>query len=122
MAKFNIGDKIQLPTRPDALIFKVLKVDELTQQVPQYYIERETDGIKIWDYCLGWEKVIESDDVLRYGEVLTDDEFECDILDYTGFQIAETNYYRIRTIRYESRIFYHKMVDGEVVEFKELTV
>ena len=112
MAKFDIGDRIRLSTHPDALIFKVLKVDELTQTVPQYYIEREIDGIKVWDYCLGWEQVIEPDDVLRYGEVLTDDMYVLD-----GYW-----HYRIRTIRYESRIFYHKMVDGEVVEFKKLTV
>ena len=119
MAKFNIGDKIQLSTRPDALIFKVLKVDELTQPVPQYYIERETDGIKIWDYCLGWEKVIESDDVLRYGEVLTDDDLSYEIKKHvTVCHICK----RIRTISYDNRIFYHKMVNGEVVEFKELTV
>ena len=119
MAKFNIGDKIQLSTRPDALIFKVLKVDELTQPVPQYYIEREIDGIKVWDYCLGWEKVIESDDVLRYGDVLTDDESYCDMSGADWF--SDYGYIRIRTIRYDGRIFYHKMVNGEVVEFKELT-
>lgn len=118
MAKFNIGDKIRLPTRPDALIFEVLKVDELTQPVPQYYIERETDGIKIWDYCLGWEKVIESDDVLRYGEVLTDDMV---FGKPKGKSVLDIDWIRIRTILYESRIFYHKMLNGEVVEFKELT-
>lgn len=116
MAKFNIGDKIRDNKFP--YIYTVSKIDK---QTGRYYIV-SNDGFSLWSYCMGYEKVPILDEILRYGEVLTDDEFECDILDDTGFQIAETNYYRIRTIRYESRIFYHKMVNGEVVEFKELTI
>ena len=116
MAKFTIGDKIKDGEFP--YIYTVRKIDK---QNRRYYIV-SNDGFSLWSSCIGYEKVPILDEILRYGEVLTDDEFKCDILDYTGFQIAETNYYRVRTIRYENRIFYHKMVNGEVVEFKELTV
>ena len=115
MAKFNVGDKIRLSTRPNALIFKVLKVDELTQPVPQYYLQRETDRIKIWHYSIGWEKPIEPHDALRYPQVLPDDM-------YYVYRPEGDLDIRIRTIRYEHGVFYHKMVNGEVVEFKELTV
>ena len=117
--EYKIGDKIKFDS--DCPVYRIIKIDTQTYSLTRYYIVNE-DGNGMWDFCLGWKRIIESDDALRYGEVLTNDEFECDILDYTGFQIAKTNYYRIRTIRYEYRIFYHKMVNGEVVEFKELTV
>ena len=118
MERFNVGDII---CKDETNVpCTVTEIDTLTCIIPKYKL---TQGdFSFWDYCIGWKKLVTPDESLRYGEVLTDDEFECDILDYTGFQIAETNYYRIRTIRYEYRIFYHKMVNGEVVEFKELTV
>lgn len=118
---FNIGDKVYNKEQPSE-IYQVIEVDAVTSYIPNYTLVSE-EGYTFESFCLGdWRKVVTPIDVLRYGEVLTDDEFECDILDSTGFQIAETNYYRIRTIQYDNRIFYHKMVNGEVVEFKELTV
>ena len=118
MAKFDIGDIICKDE--SSVPYTITEIDEVSGPLPKYKL---TQGdFSFWDYCIGWKKLVTPDDTLRYGEILTNDEFECDILDSTGFQIAETNYYRIRIIRYESRIFYHKMVNGEVVEFKELTV
>ena len=56
------------------------------------------------------------DDVLKYGEELTYDCFNIN-------NSRECNVFtEIRTIRYEYRIFYHKMIDYGTVEFKELTV
>lgn len=49
-------------------------------------------------------------DVLRYGEYLTDEQ-------YTTW---DSHYYRLRAIRYNDKLYWHKMVDGELVEFKEL--
>lgn len=116
MNKFNIGDKIKDSKFP--YIYTVRKIDK---QNEKYYIV-SNDGFSVWSSCIGYEKVPTHNEILRYGEVLTNDEFVCDILDDTGFQIAETNYYRIRTISYDNQIYYHKMVNGEVIEFKELTV
>lgn len=48
------------------------------------------------------------EDVLRYGEVIINEEF---IL-YGPI--------RIRIISYDGSVYYHKMVNGEVVEFKEI--
>ena len=49
-------------------------------------------------------------DVLRYGEYLTDEQ-------YTTW---DSHYYRLRAIRYNGKLYWHKMVDGELVEFKVL--
>ena len=49
-------------------------------------------------------------DVLRYGEIVTDESF---IL-YSGQNV------RIRIISYNDYIYYHKMADGEVVDFKSI--
>ena len=48
------------------------------------------------------------EDILRYGEVIINEEF---IL-YGPI--------RIRIISYDGSVYYHKMVNGEVVEFKEI--
>lgn len=60
--------------------------------------------------------MISSDDVLRYGKILTDDNYT------TEFCPKNEIYIRIRTISYNNHIFYHKMINGNIIEFKELTV
>lgn len=108
MANFNIGDKVKHPAMDGW--YEVIEVDEITQILPQYKVK---DNFKtFWDYCIDWIKFVSPDDSLRYGNILTDDMFS----DGIGW------HYRIRTISYDNRIFYHKMINGEVVEFKELTV
>ena len=53
------------------------------------------------------------DDVLHYGTILTDDE----LFDRCDDMAAEV---RIRLLSYESVIYYIKMVNGEVKEFKKV--
>ena len=57
------------------------------------------------------------DDALRYGTMLTDDSFhhyyeDEDILAFV----------RIRLVSYEGDIYYTKMINSEVVEFKKVGV
>lgn len=54
-------------------------------------------------------------DILRYGTILTDDNLIHTCKD-------EGNYARIRIIAYDGVVYYHKMIDGEVVEFKKVGV
>ena len=49
-------------------------------------------------------------DVLRYGEIINDESFAL----YSGQNI------RIRIFSHNNYIYYHKMVDGEVVDFKPI--
>ena len=51
---------------------------------------------------------ITNKDVLRYGEIINDESFVL----YSGQNV------RIRIIAYDDHIYYHKMVDGEVVDFE----
>ena len=53
------------------------------------------------------------DEVLRYGIILTDDE----LFDRCDEMAAEV---RIRLFSYDSVIYYIKMVNGEVKEFKKV--
>lgn len=55
------------------------------------------------------------DDVLRYGTILTDDE----LFDRCDDMAAEV---RIRLLSYESIIYYIKMINGEIEEFKKVSV
>ena len=49
-------------------------------------------------------------DVLRYGEIINDESYVL----YSGQNV------RIRIISYNDYIYYHKMADGEVVDFKSI--
>lgn len=49
-------------------------------------------------------------EVLRYGKYITDES-------YTTW---DGHNYRLRAVRYDRHLYWHKMVDGEVVEFKIL--
>ena len=49
-------------------------------------------------------------DVLRYGEIINDESFVL----YSGQNV------RLRIISYNDYIYYHKMADGEVVDFKPI--
>lgn len=115
---FNIGDKVYNKEQPSE-IYQVIEVDAVTSYIPNYTLVSE-EGYTFESFCLGdWRKVVTPVDVLRYGEVLTDDMV---FGQPKGKSVLDMDWIRIRTIRYESRIFYHRMVNGEVVEFKELTV
>ena len=65
------------------------------------------DGYDLPLYLI--DKVTDKD-VLRYGEIINDESFAL----YSGQNI------RIRIISYNDYIYYHKMVDGEVVDFKPI--
>lgn len=111
MVKFNVGDIICKDE--SSVPYMVTDIDTLTCPMSKYKLIQ--CDFSFWDYCIGWKKLVTPDDALRYGEVLTDD------MNYVCRAEGDLDI-RIRTIRYENRIFYHKMVNGEVVEFKELTV
>lgn len=119
MAKFNIGDKIYNREEPNR-ICRVVDINTVTSYIPNYTLHDEEGGYTFESFCLeGWHKVVTDEDALRYGNVLTDDELHYEI---KGHVTVCPIYKRIRTISYDNRIFYHKMVNGEVVEFKELAV
>ena len=68
------------------------------------------DGYDLPLYLI--DKVTDKD-VLRYGEVIVDENL-------VNFAIDGKNYVRIRIISYNDYIYYHKMADGEVVDFKPI--
>ena len=68
------------------------------------------DGYEFPLYLI--DKVTDKD-VLRYGEVIVDENL-------VDFAIDDKNYVRIRIFSYNDYIYYHKMADGEVVDFKPI--
>ena len=50
-----------------------------------------------------------ADDSIRYGKVLLVNNF-----------ITERGFYTIRIVEYEKYVYFHKMLNGEVVEFKKI--
>ena len=71
-----------------------------------YFLDVE-DGYEFPLYLI--DKIID-EDVLRYGEIITDESYVL----YNGQNV------RIRIISYNDYIYYHKMADGEVVDFKPI--
>ena len=65
------------------------------------------DGYDLPLYLI--DKVTDKD-VFRYGEIISDENFVL----YSGQNV------RIRIISYNDYIYYHKMADGEVVDFKPI--
>ena len=53
---------------------------------------------------------ITNKDVLRYGEIINDE----------SYVLSDGQNVRIRIISYNDYIYYHKMADGEVVDFKPI--
>lgn len=49
-------------------------------------------------------------DVLRYGEYVVDEMYDT----------WDMHTYRLRAIRYEGKLYWHKMVDGKLIEFRSL--
>ena len=68
------------------------------------------DGYDLPLYLI--DKVTDKD-VLRYGEIIIDENL-------VNFAIDGKNYVRIRIFSYNDYIYYIKMVDGEVVDFKSI--
>lgn len=116
MITFNIGDKVYSLFEPDK-IANVIKIDDVRYNPPVYTVKFE-DGNEYANYGSAFIRAITYDDALRYGNILTDDEFMCEEPNIYGFY--DDIFTRIRTISYDNRIFYHKMVNGEVIKFKEL--
>ena len=63
-----------------------------------------------YDFPLYLIDKVTDKDVLRYGEIINDESFVL----YSGQNV------RIRIISYNDYIYYHKMADGEVVDFKPI--
>lgn len=63
-----------------------------------------------YDFPLYLIDKVTDKDVLRYGTIINDESFVL----YSGQNV------RIRIISYNDYIYYHKMADGEVVDFKPI--
>ena len=71
------------------------------------YFRDAEDGYDLPLYLI--DKVINKD-VLRYGEIINDE----------SFVLSDGQNVRIRIISYNDYIYYHKMADGEVIDFKPI--
>ena len=74
------------------------------------YVSSFRDVEDGYDFPLYLIDEVTDKDVLRYGEIISDENFVL----YSGQNV------RIRIISYNDYIYYHKMADGEVVDFKPI--
>lgn len=104
MLQFKIGDKVVINSTD--VKGKVINKDTLTKPVPIYYVLLENGEIEKY-FPQALKRHVEVDELLSSGVVLTED-------------IFKDNATTIRTIRYESVIFYVKEVNNQIIEIKEL--
>ena len=71
------------------------------------YFRDVEDGYEFPLYLI--DKVTDKD-VLRYGEIINDE----------SFVLSDSQNVRIRIFSYNDYIYYHKMADGEIVDFKPI--
>lgn len=113
MNKFNIGDEVVSIWESDK-VGTIKAIDTMSYPEPKYTVVYP-DGNEYANYGACFKLVVDVDDVLEKGNILVDDEFaELDRLSLCY------KYSRVRIIKYESHIYYHKKINGEVVEFREL--
>lgn len=90
-------------------------VDDGNSILVQWERHTTSDDDMWWCFKTDVEIIPEanSENVLRYGWVITDDAFGKTVTEF-----GQRNAIRIRLISYCDKLYYHKMIDGEVVEFK----
>lgn len=113
-------------------------IDDVSHKAsPTYYPLAGTFGVVLEvkgnEICVQWQHGTTSDDdvwwcfktdveimpeanyenVLRYGCVITDDAFGKTVTEF-----GQCNAIRVRLISYCDKLYYYKMIDGEVVDFK----
>ena len=74
------------------------------------YVSSFRDVEDGFDFPLYLIDKVTDKDVLRYGEIINDESFVL----YNGQNV------RIRIFSYNDYIYYHKMADGEVIDFKPI--
>ena len=74
------------------------------------YVSSFRDVEDGFDFPLYLIDKITDKDVLRYGEIINDE----------SFVLSDGQNVRIRIISYNDYIYYHKMADGEVDDFKPI--
>lgn len=116
MSRFKINERVIV--NDGVYTGVIVGIDTISYPLPLYDVKTNETGEVLPYYEPAIKKLITPEESLRYGDVLTDENLYCEFQAEYGFE--GWHYIRIRTIRYESHIFYHKMVNGEVVEFKEL--
>lgn len=110
MTKFKVGDLVRMYGHDG--IYVISEVDCLSEPMPKYKLDRPWKTQE-WIYETSLSRYISLGTVWKYGNIIIYDSFYCT-------ENENTKEVEIRIISYIGRYYYHKSVDGEVVEFKEI--
>ena len=111
----NVSHTMEPYHHPVAGTFGVVLKVEGSEICVQWPHGTTSDDDKWWCFKADVEIMPEanSENALRYGLVITDDAFGKTVTEF-----GQRNAIRIRLISYCDQLYYHKMIDGEVVDFK----
>lgn len=102
---FKIGEKVK-GSKGEGVI---IEVDNISSPIIWYTVAWN-DFTKTVVSEFNIEKIYNVDDVQRYGDILDDDE----IID------CNNHWYRFKLMKYEGKIFYVVMKDGEILKFEKV--
>ena len=111
----DISHKADSKHYPPLNTLGLVIVDDGDSILVQWEHNTTSDDDMWWCFKTDVEIVpeVNSENVLRYDLVITDDAF-----DEIVTKFGQRNAIRIRLISYYDKLYYHKMIDGEVVDFK----
>ena len=102
---FKVGEKVKGPKGEGYII----EVDNISSPITWYTVAWN-DFTKTIVSEFNIEKIYTVDDVQHYGEILDDNE----ITD------RNNHWYRFKLMKYENKIFYIVMKDGEILKFEKV--
>ena len=101
----KVGEKVK---GPKGEVY-IIEVDNISSPITWYTVAWN-DFTKTIVSEFNIEKIYTVDDVQHYGEILDDNE----ITD------RNNHWYRFKLMRYENKIFYIVMKDGEILKFEKV--
>lgn len=110
---FNIGDIVRFNL--SSVSYEIKEIDTISSPLPRYKL---ADGeFEFWDYCFGWEKVVSVEEIINCGEELVKEKYTKTIHNWGDDFDFEVE---IKIIKYDTHIYYCKMINNDISYFKEL--
>lgn len=116
MTKFKVGDLVKVNGYEGT--FVITTVDCFSSPIVKYGLDRMC-GDKSWMYETSLKKHISFSEILDLGTTIVEENFygvESDAIHTENL----INWIKIRVMSYEDNIYYIKMINNGVVEFKEI--
>ena len=116
MTKFKIGDLVRIDGHDG--VFVITGVDCFSSPIVKYKLDRSYEN-KYWVYEINLKRYVPYSEILDSGVNLVDESFYG--IDASLAHLKNNmQWNEIKIMSYKENIYYIKMVNDEIVEFKEI--